>query len=117
MWVWAILLVVVPSGAFISSPCSVHTQLSSSSTKLHSLVDAETIQSISPSTQLVDQFLSAYGTSLNEGQQWAHEFGFNEGEGSFHAIFRAVRIMDSKSSTAESEEGGIKLLGLDGTPF
>ena len=116
MWGWAILLVVVPSGAFISLPCSVHTQLSSSSTKLHSLVDAETIQSISPSTQLVDQFLSAYGTSLNEGQQWAHEFGFNEGEGSFYAIFRAIRSMDS-NSTAKSEEGGIKLLGLDGTPF
>ena len=92
----------------------MNTQLSSSSsTKLHSIVDAEAIQSIRPSTQqLVDQFLSEYGTSLDEGRQWAHEFGFNEGEGSFYSIFRAIRSMDINGS-AES----IKLLGLNGTPF
>lgn len=116
MWGWAILLVVVPSGAFILLPCSVDTQLLSSSTNLHSIVDAETIQSINPSTLLVDQFLSEYGASLDEGRQWAHEFGFNEGEGSFYAIFRAIRSMDSNNS-AEPEEERIKLMGLTGKPF
>jgi hypothetical protein len=86
--------------------------------KLHSTVDIETNPSdngaTSPSKQLVDQFLSQYGTSLDEGRQWADEFGFTEGEGAFYAIFRAIRRIDSSRGV---ESAGAQLLGLSGTPF
>jgi len=74
---------------------------------------------------LIEQFLSHYAQSLKEGNEWANEFGFSENEkkedeaaaeGSFYAIFRAIRHMDTayhKNDGSESE----KLLGLSGTPF
>ena len=89
-------------------------------TKLHSTIRADTISSSgakSPFLQIVDQFLSQYKQSLGEGQEWAKEFGFAEedeaAEGSFYAIFRAFRKMDSVEAQSSSE----KLLGLSGTPF
>jgi len=71
--------------------------------------------------QLVEQFLSQYEESLEEGHQWANEFGFAEkeeqtAEGSFYAIFRAIGRMDAKNNL-DSEDSSEKLLGLSGTPF
>ncbi|KAL7539651.1 hypothetical protein ACHAXR_012510 [Thalassiosira sp. AJA248-18] len=119
-----------PSLQVPSTSCSRHfftthasTRNAVLGTKLHSTTNAETISSngaTSPSMQLVEQFLSQYETSLEEGQQWAHEFGFAEeeetAEGAFYAIFRAIRKMDSNNGIS-SEGSGEKLLGLSGTPF
>ena len=113
--------------AFSSSPSSFTrlfpTQINKGAcktTNIYSTINAETISSngaTSPSPQLVEQFLSQYEQSLEEGYAWANEFGFteNEGEqaaeGAFYSIFRAIRTLDSQSSSDE------KVLGLDGTPF
>lgn len=69
--------------------------------------------------QLVQDVLSQYKQSLKEGHQWANEFGFAENdektaEGAFYAIFRAIRMIDSKHNVGSDDE---KLLGLSGTPF
>jgi hypothetical protein len=124
-----VLATVPPASGFTSRSSPLASSTSSSrylkqsrnaarETKLYSSVDAETIPSnygaISPSTQLVDLFLSQYEASLDEGRQWADEFGFEEGEGAFYAIFRAIRRMDSKIGVGSD---GSKLLGLNGTPF
>jgi len=69
--------------------------------------------------QIVDQFLTQYGNSLEEGYDWAKEFGFTEddddiqksAEGAFYALFKAIKNIDSMDNSNE------KLLGLDGTPF
>ncbi|KAL9185437.1 hypothetical protein ACHAXT_003214 [Thalassiosira profunda] len=86
--------------------------------QLHSTISADAISSngaASPSMPLVEQFLSQYEESLDEGHTWAREFGFAEtdekgAEGAFYAAFRALRHMDVAGSDA-------KLCGLDGTPF
>jgi hypothetical protein len=62
-----------------------------------------------PVAHVVEQILSQYENSLQEGQAWATEFGMSEQEAAFFAIFRAIRYMDSSKN--------IKLLGLNGTPF
>jgi len=72
--------------------------------------------------QIVDQFLNQYGNSLEEGYNWAKEFGFTDdddnnehtqktAEGAFYALFKAIKNIDSMNNSNE------KLLGLDGTPF
>lgn len=124
-----VLATVLPANGFSSHCLSLASSASSSrrftlarnaahETKVYSTVNAETISSnngaISLSARLVEKFLSQYETSLDEGRQWADEFGFEEGEGAFYAIFRAIRKMDSKIGVGS--DGG-KLLGLDGTPF
>ena len=94
-------------------------------TELRSTVDAESISptgACSPSMQLVEQFLHQYRESLEEGNKWANEFGFaddNDGEetaeGSFYAIFRAIRNVDTINHSDGG--GGEKLIGMSGTPF
>lgn len=111
--------------AFVHSPTQRMTHvISSSITTLHASVDVGTTPSattsedgiVSPSLPLAQQFLTSYEQSLEEGQQWANEFGFADGsegelssEGAFYSIFRAFRKMD--------HDGNGELLGLDGTPF
>ena len=123
-----VLATVLPANGFSSHCSSLASSISSSrrftlapvahETKVYSTVDVETIPSnnsvISPSARLVEKFLSQYETSLDEGRLWADEFGLEEGEGAFYAVFRAIRKMDSKIGVGS--DGG-KLLGLDGTPF
>lgn len=86
----------------------------------------------SPSIQIIDQFLSQYKQSLDEGYKYATEFGFTEEndanedeeessspEGAFYALFSAIRKMDSTTSSDDdgSSSSSDKLLGLSGTPF
>mmetsp|Transcript_5107 Transcript_5107/g.11610 ORF Transcript_5107/g.11610 Transcript_5107/m.11610 type:complete len:248 (+) Transcript_5107:172-915(+) len=139
----SVALAIIPSEIFLANAFMSHSSLVSSitsssrhftthasiikneacNTKLYSTINAETISSngaSSPSMQLVEQFLSQYEASLEEGQQWANEFGFAEkeeqsAEGSFYSIFRAIRGMDSKIGVGL--EDCDKLLGLKGTPF
>jgi hypothetical protein len=124
-----VLTTVPPANAFTSHYSSSASSTSSlrrfkqacdsaHKSKLHSTVDIEKTPpdngAISPSRQLVDQFLSQYGSSLDEGRQWADEFGFAEGEGAFYAIFRAIRRIDSNIGVGSASA---RLLGLSGTPF
>lgn len=92
-------------------PCSINA-VHTNKSKLHSTMNVTSDSSNDtsrPSTQVVGQFLSLYERSLQEGQGWATEFGFSEQEAAFYAIFRAIRKLDSPK--------GLKLLGLNGTPF
>ena len=100
-----------------------------------STTNVETITSnggaTSPPIHIIDQFLSQYKQSLDEGYKYATEFGFTEEndanedeeessspEGAFYALFSAIRKMDSTSSDDDdSSSSSDKLLGLSGTPF
>lgn len=85
--------------------------------------DAETLSSTgatSPSMQVLHQFLSQYEKSLEEGHQWANEFGFaqegeKKAEGNFYAIFRAIRGVEH--NLLSDDDSSEKLMGLSGTPF
>jgi hypothetical protein len=97
-----------------------------SNVKLHSAIEggvSTQAEPASPSMSLVEQFITQYQQSLEEGNKWANEFGFvEEGEddapeGAFYAIFRAIRHVDAKTNNASGHSDGEKLLGLSGTPF
>lgn len=120
----AFLIPILPNGAHIANAfTALHlhsSRVSCSSSTRHSpdarniSTKSERLSAInpvaeSPSAHVVEQFLSQYENSLQEGQEWATEFGFSNQEGAFYAIFRAIRKMDSSKNS--------KLLGLSGTPF
>ncbi len=95
-------------------PCSTSVRQFTVTTKsrLHSTINvvSDSVNDTSrPFAHVVEQFLSQYVNSLQEGQEWAAEFGMSAQEAAFYAIFRAIRNMDSSENT--------KLLGLNGTPF
>lgn len=72
--------------------------------------------------EMAEKYLIQYEEALDEGHKWAKEFGFAEGEekrcaeGSFHALFRAIRNFDTTNQNDVSGDSK-KLLGLGGTPF
>jgi len=96
-----------------------------SNVKLHSAIEDTTpIQSepVSPSMSLLEQFITEYQQSLEEGSKWATEFGFAEEgedapESAFYAIFRAIRQVDAKTNNADGSSSGEKLMGLSGVPM
>ena len=114
----AFLIPILPNGAHKANAfTALHlysSRVSCSSSTRHSPDACNRLSAInpvaeSPSAHVVEQFLSQYEKSLQEGQEWATEFGFSNQEGAFYAIFRAIRKMDSSKNS--------KLLGLSGTPF
>lgn len=112
-----------------SSSCSSLriTPIAKSDVKLHSAIEGDIstqAEPVSPSLSLLEQFITQYQQSLEEGNKWANEFGFAEEgeeapEGAFYAIFRAIRQVDAETNNSDGggSNGGEKLLGLSGTPF